>query len=91
MTQPAPPTTVGLAPINADEVNRTIGTHLRAFVANKNSISQDQDWLASTDLKADPYFLSADQETLIKSAIGQLDPTLDAVDMTFINRLVGMF
>jgi hypothetical protein len=32
-----------------------------------------------------------DQETLIKSAVNGLDADLDSVDMTFINRLVGLW
>jgi len=98
MTQPigqpttlTPPPTVGLDPQTADEVNRQVGTHLRNFVNMKETIGHDQDWLASVDLTQDPYGFTADQNTLIKTAISQLDVALDAVDMTFINRLTGLF
>jgi hypothetical protein len=90
MSQPAPPDTVGLAPLNADEVNRMVGAHLRQFLAAKASINQDQDWLAPTDLKGAPYFFSPAQEADIKSAINTLDSALDGVDLTFVNRLVGL-
>jgi hypothetical protein len=83
--------TVGVSPINGDEVNRTIGTHLRTFTEIKTTINQDHDWLLSTDLKVEPYNLTPDEETLIKSAVAGLDATLDAVDMTFISRLTGLF
>jgi hypothetical protein len=86
-----PPVTVGLAPINADEVNRTIGQHLRTFTDLAEVIAHDHDWLLSADLKLDPYGMSADQETLIKSAIADLDSKLSTVDMTFISRLTGLF
>ena len=89
--QPTPPDTVGLDPQNADEVNRQIGTHLRNFVEIKETIGHNRDWLAGVDLKVSPYLFSADQETLIKSAILQLDSDLDAIDMTFINQLTGLF
>jgi hypothetical protein len=85
-----PPTTVGTQPRSADEVNALVGNHLRAFSANKITVGQDHDWLITVDLKAAPYFFAADQETLIKSAIADLDTALDAVDMTFISQLVGM-
>jgi hypothetical protein len=88
---PAPPTTTGAAPRTADEVNGIIGLHLRQFKTLKSIIANDQDWLVATDLKVPPYNFSADQETLIKSAIGGLDAAFDSVEMTFINRLVGMF
>lgn len=35
--------------------------------------------------------MSAEDETLIKSAVGDLDTALDAIDMTFINQLVGLW
>jgi hypothetical protein len=91
MTQPSSPITVGLAPLNASEVNNLIGTHLRAFTSNKNTINQDREWLNSVDLKGDPYYFTVEQETLIKSAIADLDTALDAVDMAFINRLIGLY
>ena len=84
------PLTVGLQPISADEVNRRVGTHLQQFLELKNQINQDQAYLLATDLKVPPYNFSATQETLIKSAINGLDTSLDAVDMTFITRLIGL-
>jgi hypothetical protein len=94
MTQvetPPPPATVGSQPKSADEVNGLVGTHLRGFIATRGTIHQDQDYFAATDLKAAPYWFSAAQETDLKSAISQLDAALQAVDMTFINRIVGMW
>lgn len=90
MTQPAPPPTIGSNPRSAEEVNGLVGLHLKQFVVAKAVINQDQDFFAATDLKVAPYFFSADQETQIKTAFSQLDTALDAVDMTFINRLIGM-
>lgn len=88
--EPQPPATVGTQPRNADEVNGLVGLHLKDFLRNKTVINQDQDWLATADLKAAPYYYAADQETLIKSAFADLDTQLDAIDLTFISRLVGM-
>jgi len=73
------------------EVNSLVGTHLRQFSTIKNTINQDRDFLQATDLKVAPYYFTADQETLIKSAILELDNALDAVDMTFIVRLIGLY
>ena len=47
--------------------------------------------LVGLHLKAAPYYFTAAQETDLKTAVSQLDAALDAVDMTFINRIVGMF
>jgi hypothetical protein len=88
--EPQPPATVGSQPINAYEVNNLIGTHLRGFVSSKNQINQDHNFLGGTDLKAAPYYFTDEQETLLKSAIADLDVALDAVDMTFISRIIGM-
>ena len=82
---------VGLAPINAAEVNNNVGIILRQFVDNKESISHLRESLASLDLKVSPYEMSPDDETLIKSAVNSLDTDLDSIDMTFINRLVGLW
>lgn len=90
MTQ-TPPDTVGAAPRNADEVNGLVGQHLRNFITTKNTINQDRDFLAATDLKVPPYSFTADQETLIKTAVLELDTALDGVDMTFITRLIGLY
>ena len=85
-----PPKTVGTQPRNADEVNGLVGTHLKGFIANKNAVGQDHDFFLTVDLKVSPYWFSEEQETLIKSAIADLDTALDAVNMTFISQLVGM-
>lgn len=93
MTIPAEPTapeTVGTAPRNAAEVNGLVGLHLRDFLRAKAVINQDHEFFLPTDLTAAPYFYTEDQQTLIKSAYGDLDTTLDGIDLTFINRLVGM-
>ena len=89
-SEPTAPATIGTQPRNADEVNALVGTHLRSFIANKNAIGQDHDFFLTVDLKAAPYYFAAEQETLIKSAIADLDASLDAVNMTFISQLVGM-
>jgi hypothetical protein len=88
--EPSPPATIGTQPRNADEVNGLVGTHLRGFVANKNAIDQDHNFFGSTDLTGAPYFFTVDQETLLKSAIADLDTALDGIDMTFISRIIGM-
>jgi hypothetical protein len=94
MTLPSsgqPPATVGLAPAGAYEVNSQVGLHLRDFTTIKERIHHDQEFLVATDLKVAPYFFDPDQETLIKSAISGLDSDLQAIDMTFIDRLTGLF
>ena len=87
---PPPPATVGTQPRNADEVNALVGTHLRAFMTSKIVVNQDHDFLAATDLQEAPYYFSSEQETLIKSALADLDTALDQIDTTFISRLIGM-
>jgi len=84
------PQTVGTQPRNADEVNNVIGQHLRAFTQSKGVINQDHSWLETVDLKEAPYYFAADQETLLKSAIADLDASLDQVEMTFISRIIGL-
>jgi len=87
---PAPPETIGSNPRNATEVNGLVGLHLRQFTTVKGVINQDQNFFAAADLKGPPYYFTADQETQIKTAFSQLDADLDAIDMTFITRLIGM-
>jgi len=88
---PQPPETIGSQPKNAAAVNDSIGLHLRQFLAAKAAINQDQDWFAGEDLKGAPYYFTADQETQLKTAVSQLDAALDAIDLTFVNRIVGLY
>lgn len=81
----------GLTPKSADEINNNVGVILRRFVDDKESVGHMKENLAGLDLKAEPYLMSAEDETLIKSAINDLDTALDAINMTFINALVGVW
>jgi len=83
--------TVGLTPATADEVNNSVGNILRQFTDIKESVNHLADNLAPLDLQAEPYLMSAEDETLIKSAVNGLDTALDAIDMTFVVRLTGMW
>jgi len=83
--------TVGLTPKTADEINNQVGYILRQFTDIKESVNHLADSLAPLDLQAEPYMMSAEDETLIKSAVNGLDTALDAVDMTFVVRLTGMW
>ena len=92
MTQPpaVPPETIGTPPKNATEVNGLTGSHLREFLRLKTIINQDANFMSVTDLKAAPYWYTEAQESDLKSAIVGLDTDLDGIDLTFINRVVGM-
>jgi hypothetical protein len=81
----------GLTPSSASEVNYNVGHHLRTFISIQEMIKHDSDGLAPLDLKADPYNMTPEDETLIKSAINGLNASLQTVDMTFINRLTGLW
>jgi hypothetical protein len=81
----------GLTPSTAAEVHNNVGVILRRFVDDKESVNHLAASLAPLDLKIAPYFMSEEDETLIKSAVNALDTALDAIDMTFISRLVGMW
>ena len=83
--------TVGLTPRTADEVNNSVGNILRQFTDIKESVNHLADSLAPLDLQAEPYLMSAEDETLIKSAVNGLDSALDDIDMTFVVRLTGMW
>ena len=82
---------VGLTPVNAADLNTQLGLLLRGFIDTGESVGHWQAWLSSVDLKAEPYLFTPEEEGLIKSAVGDLAIALDAIDMTFITRLVGPF
>lgn len=91
MTQPtSPPEVIGTNPKNADEVNGLTGLHLNQFLTLRAGIAQDESFMAAADLTAAPYFFTADQQTQIKTAISGLNTALQAIDLTFISRVVGM-
>jgi hypothetical protein len=81
----------GLTPNTAQEINNNVGNILRRFVDDRESVLHLHASLEPLDLKAEPYLMSAEDETLIKSAVGDLNTALQAVDLTFISRLVGMW
>jgi hypothetical protein len=81
----------GATPVSAESVNFSIGQHLQQFVSIKESISHDAANLGGIDLTQPPYSMTADDQTTIKTAINQLNTDLGAIDMTFINRLTGLF
>ena len=81
----------GLTPSTAMEINNNVGVILRRFVDDKESVNHLAANLAPLDLKVPPYSMTAEDETLIKSAVNALDTALDDIDMTFIDRLVGMW
>lgn len=68
----------------------TVGTHLQAFLAAKTAVNADQRFMAATDLKVPPYNFTAAQEDALKAAVNSLDTALDAIDLTFVYRVVGM-
>lgn len=82
---------VGLTPPTANDINNNVGVILRRFVDDQESVLHLAANLAPLDLQAEPYLMSAEDETLIKSAVNGLNDALQAVDMTFISRLVGMW
>lgn len=81
----------GMNPQSASEVNSSVGMVLRQFVMAKDAVNRSAASLAPLDLKAPPYSMTEADETLIKSAMNDLDATLDGVDMTFISRLIGIY
>jgi hypothetical protein len=87
---PSPPATIGTAPETAFAVNQIIGQHLRAFSQSRIVTTQDNNWLGVTDLKAAPYYFTDEQEATLKSAVADLDTALQAIDMTFISRIIGL-
>jgi hypothetical protein len=91
MTIPGYTPRFGLNPQNADEVNSNVGMILRQFTDIKESIAHYAEWLGAVDLKAAPYHIPEEQESVIKSAVVGLDTSLDAVDMTFIRQLTGVW
>lgn len=87
---PPPPPIIGTNPRNADEVNGLIGTHLRAFLSVLNQNVQDHDFCAAQDFKVAPYYFTQPQEDTLKSAVNGLYDALQAIDLTDINRVVGL-
>ena len=91
MTLPPMPVRVGLNPLSSDEVNVNIGTLLRQFMELKQRVAHDRDWLSGVNLQDPPYSMTADAEATMKTAVNGLDDSFDAIDLTFINRLVGIW
>jgi hypothetical protein len=91
MAMPPYPPRVGMNPQTADEVNMSTGTLLRQYVEIMQRVNHNAEWFAGVDLKAEPYNMTAELEGTLKSAVMGLDTALEGVDMTFINRLIGIW
>ena len=81
----------GLMPIDNTAVNNAVGLCLRQFLAVRDQVHRQHNVLAGVDLTQSPYGFSAAQAADIQSAIGNLDAALQATDLTFVNRLVGLY
>lgn len=81
----------GLAPSNAAELRRLVGIYCRQVVSLANTASSFSSFSAATDFKAAPYGVDADEEALLKSAIGAAGAVWAGVDFTFITRVAGPF
>lgn len=81
----------GMNPQTAQEVNTGVGLVLRQFVMARDAVNRSQASLAPLTLTGPPYSMSEADETLIKSAMNDLDTALDAIDMTWISRLIGIY
>lgn len=89
MTFPPPPVPViGSAPVSADDYNIKLGFLLKQFLTIKGQINQWQAWQSGVNL-ADRYGFTPEDAALAVSAVNGLDSGLDALDMTFVNRLAG--
>lgn len=82
---------VGMNPQTSDEVNMQVGQLLRDFIVLKERVNHYQAWLAGAVLTDPPYSMDPGLDATLKTAMTGLDTALDAVDMTFINRLVGIW
>lgn len=87
---PQPPATIGAAPQSASQVNADVGQLMRDYLVLRSRVTQAQEWLAVTDLKAAPYFFLDTQEATTKSGVGDLDTGFDAIPLAFISQLAGM-
>lgn len=81
----------GMNPATASEINNDVGLLLRAFIDVQQQVHHFQVSLAALDLTAAPYSMTAADQNTIKSAINGLDTSLQGINMTFINQLVGLF
>jgi hypothetical protein len=81
----------GMTPATAQDVHYGVGNVLRSFVNSKDSIHRTYDNMAGIDLKVPPYNMTPEDESLIKSAIADLNTALSAVNMVWINRLIGIY
>ena len=80
---------VAVGPANSDDL-KVVQMLSQAFAQSKGVVNQDHEWLNVTDLKGPPYYFDAAQEATLKSAVADLDTALDAIDMTFISRIIGL-
>jgi predicted RNA methylase len=82
---------VGMNPKSADEVNFSVGQVLRQFVAAKDAVNRSQQSLTTLVLTDPPFGMTPGDDATLKTAMNELDTALDAIDMTWINRIIGIY
>lgn len=82
---------IGLDPQTAADVRVAVGGLLRQFVITREQVARYQASLAGFDLTQPPYSMGAIESATIGSALNGLNTALQAVDLTFINELTGLF
>lgn len=80
---------VGTLPANNNDINLAVGGLCRQFLLFKDSVAACQAMLASLTLQTPPYTFDSTSEANIKSAISGLNTALQAIDVTFVNRVAG--
>ena len=81
----------GAVPENAGQVNAATGGLLRRCISLRDEVKRYNDFMLATNLQSAPYSMNAQDEANIKSAVDDWNDALQAINLTFTNRLTGLF
>jgi hypothetical protein len=81
----------GLAPSSGAQLEQLIGSFARQVVLMSAQAGRFSDYSAATDFTAAPLSISAQDEAVLKSAIGSIQTAFAGMDLTFITQVAGLY
>jgi hypothetical protein len=81
----------GLAPSSGAQLQTLVGSLARQVVLMGAQVNRYSEYAAATDFTAAPLDLSAQDQAVLKSAIGSMQTAFAGMDQTFLTEVAGLY
>lgn len=79
------------SPGSVSDVQNSLIPALRSFILIKDQIARAKNWLDHEDLTQAPISMDPDYQAQLSAAIGDLNTALQAVDLSRVVKVTGLF